>query len=271
MIQQWIYNKSHTLIVSAGNTAQRWTSCKLVPVVCFLVYRLTKNCRVRPTVCKHIAHFYHFITFITPLWARVPVLSTPLTYRELNLIELLLFDATGTLCAERLSQIFKGSFLVASRLMAVTYVRWLWWWETWGAARWEEGASPSLHLFTLSGRVERRKRNVVILCLLRGFFPVNLTHCCLLSVRGCSCKATCFVCLQDYQCFWFMSHNTVNSFSLKANLDSPTHCLSKIPLLCVFFIFRVSSREDEARDHRNEKWIEFFCFSRRPVSLKLFL
>lgn len=104
------------MIVSAGSAARRWTHCKLVPVSLFCGISTPKNCRVRPTVCKHITHF---ITVIIPLSARIPVLSTPLTYRELNLIELLLSDATGTLCAERLSEVFKGS------LMAVTYVRWL--------------------------------------------------------------------------------------------------------------------------------------------------
>lgn len=141
------------MIVSAGNTARRWTRCKLIPV-CFVGYRLWKNCRVRPTVCKHTTHF---ITVITPLSARIPVLSTPLTYRELNLIELLLYSMRRERFVPSGSQRFlKEASSRLSRLMAVTYVRWLWRSrgvfrrETWGAARWEEGASPSLHLFTLS-------------------------------------------------------------------------------------------------------------------------
>lgn len=61
-------------------------------------------------------------------------------------------------------------------------------------------------------------------------------------------------------------NNTVDSFSVKANLDSPTHCLSKknkknskIPLLCGFsFFVRLAARtEPEITGMKSEL---SFCF-----------
>lgn len=200
-----------------GNTARRWTRCKLVPV-CFVGYRLWKNCRVRPTVCKHTTHF---ITVITPLSARIPVLSTPLTYRELNLIELLLYSMRRERFVPSGSQRFlKEASSRLSRLMAVTYVRRLWRSRGGGCldVRREEPPDerkalhrPCICLLWAQSREEDKKCGYFVSSV-RLLSPVNLTHCCLLSVRGCSCKATCFVCLQDYQCFWFMSQQHCRQF-----------------------------------------------------------
>ncbi len=72
------------------------------------------------------------------------------------------------------------------------------------------------------------------------------SHPLLSTMLNVSCFSfTVFIYLQDYSCFQFMSQNAVNNFSVNANLDRPTLCLSKtlqIPLGCRF----VPSSEDEA-------------------------